>query len=88
MIAIRQRVQANGQRFFLQSRAVADRAGLLGHVLMQPRLDEFAFGVVKAALEIGDDAFELGAGAAVALGVGAVHEDMLDLFGDVLERRV
>ena len=82
-----QRVQPHGQRFLLQPRAAADFAGLLGHVLMQPVLHPFAFGVLESALEVGDDAFELRAGAVVALRVGAVHQDVADLLRDVLVRR-
>ncbi len=54
---------------------------------MQTRFDPFAFGGIESALEVGEDAFEPGAGAFVALLIRAEHEDVADLFGDVFVGR-
>ena len=80
-------MQPDGKHFLFQPCAEAIRAGLLAHVLMQPMLHEFAFGVFKSALKIGQDSLEKGAGSHVALAVGAEHEDLLHFLGNVLVRR-
>ena len=54
---------------------------------MQTGFDEFAFGVFESPLKIGNDAFEPRAGPVVAALVGAVHQNLLDFLGNVLERQ-
>jgi hypothetical protein len=80
------RVQADGQGFLLQSRAAAGVAELIGHVGVQLVLHPFALGVLEAALQVGDDAFEIGAGPFIAFHIRAVHQDVFDLFRVVLVR--
>ena len=53
---------------------------------MQAVFDPFALGGFKSALEIGDHAFKLDAGAAITFGGGAEHQHITDYLREILIR--
>ena len=78
-----------------QPRALAVRAGLLGHVALDPLAHAVRVGLVVAPLEVVDDPLEAHAVRApspeavrvvdlVALAAGAVEEDLAVLVGELL----
>ena len=85
----------DGEALRPQARALADRAGLLRHIALDPLADRVGVGLAVAALEVVDDPLEADAvGAAapeairvghlVALTAGAVEKDLAVLVREVL----